>query len=133
MKHVTTYLTFDGNCREAMQFYRKCLGTEIQITPVMDAQGKPSNEAGARIMHSQLLRNGQPILQASDDQPGSSPRPGDNFNVSVECDSVDEINRIFEALSQGGKVRMPLGKMAWGARFGMLTDKFGIQWILNCT
>jgi PhnB protein len=133
MKHVTTYLVFDGDCREAMQFYQKCLGTEIQISPVMDAEGKPSIKAGARIMHSQLLRDGQPILQASDDQPGCSPQPGDNFNVAVECDSVAEIDRIFEALSQDGKVRMPLGKMPWGARFGMLTDQFGIQWILNCT
>jgi PhnB protein len=132
MKSVTAYLSFDGNCREAMQFYQKCLGTEIQITPVMDAQGKPSIETGARIMHSQLLRNGQPLLQASDEQSSSSLRPGDNFQVAVDCDSVEEIDRTFEALSQDGKVRMPLGNVPWGARFGMLTDKFGIRWILNC-
>ncbi len=89
MRRVNTYLTFDGNCREAMRLHQKCLSTEIRMTPVMDAQGTPSNEAGARIMHSQLLRNGQPILLASDDQPGSSPRPGDNFNVSVERDWTD--------------------------------------------
>lgn len=132
MKSVTTYLHFNGNCRDAMHFYQECLGTEIQITPVMDAQGKPSTDAGARVMHSQLLRNGQPILQASDDQYGSSPKLGDNFQVAVECESVTEIDRTFAALSQGGKVRLPLGDMPWGARFGMLTDKFGIQWLLNC-
>ena len=132
MKSVTTYLNFDGNCREAMQFYQKCLDVEIQITPVMDATGKPSAVAGARIMHSQLLRNGQPILQASDDQPGSTPRPGTNTHVAVDCDSVEEIDRIFGALSRDGAVRLPLGNVPWGARFGMLTDKFGIQWILNC-
>ena len=132
MKSVTTYLHFNGNCRDAMQFYQKCLGTEIHITTAMDAQGKPSTDAGAKIMHSQLLRNGQPILQASDDQSGSTPKTGDNFQVAVDCDSVDEIDRLFEALRQGGKVRLPLGDVPWGARFGMLTDKFGIQWLLNC-
>jgi PhnB protein len=130
MKSVTTYLHFNGNCREAMQFYQKCLSTEIQMTPGMDAQGKPSSDA--KIMHSQLLRNGQPILQASDDPSGSSPKVGDNFQVAIDCDSVDKINRLFEALRQGGKVRLPLGDVPWGARFGMLTDKFGIQWLLNC-
>jgi PhnB protein len=127
MKAVTTYLHFNGNCRDAMQFYQKCLGTEIHITTVMDAQRKPSTDPGAKIMHSQ-----QPILQASDDQSGSTPKTGDNFQVAVDCDSVDEINRLFEALRQGGKVRLPLGDVPWGARFGMLTDKFGIQWLLNC-
>ena len=132
MKSVTTYLHFNGNCREAMQFYQKCLGTEIQITPVMDAQGKPITEAGARIMHSQLLRDGQPLLQASDDQSGSPLQSGNNFQVAVDCESVEEIDRLFAALNQGGKVRFPLGNAPWGARFGMLTDKFGIQWLLNC-
>lgn len=132
MKSVTTYLHFNGNCRDAMHFYQKCLGTEIQITPAMDAQGKPSTEAGAQVMHSQLLHNGQLILQASDDQSGNSPKLGDNFQIAVECESVVEINRTFTALSQGGKVRLSLGDMPWGARFGMLTDKYGIQWLLNC-
>jgi PhnB protein len=132
MKSVTTYIHFNGNCREAMGFYQKCLGTEILITPVMDAQGKPSTDVGAKIMHSQLLRNGQPILQASDDPSGSSPKVGDNFQVAVDCESVEEIDRLFEALRQGGGVRLPLATMPWGARFGMLTDKFGIQWLLNC-
>jgi PhnB protein len=131
MKSITTYLHFNGNCRDAMRFYQKCLGTEIHITNVMDAQGKPSTDAGAKIMHSQLLRNGQAILQASDDQSGT-PKAGDNFQVAVDCESVDEINRLFEGLCQGGKVRLPLGDVPWGARFGMLTDKFGIQWLLNC-
>jgi PhnB protein len=132
MKSVTTYLHFNGNCRAAMQFYQKCLGTEILLTPVMDAQGKPSSDAAARIMHSQLLHNGQPLLQASDDQSGSTPKIGDNFQVAIDCESVAEIDRLFAALGQGGTVRMPLGDMPWGARFGMLTDQFGIQWLLNC-
>jgi PhnB protein len=132
MKSVTTYLHFNGNCREAMAFYQKSLGTDIQITPVMDSQGTPSTDASARVMHSQLLRNGQTVLQASDDQSGASPKLGDNFQIAIECESVEEIERLFAALNQGGTVRLPLGDMPWGARFGMLTDKFGIQWLFNC-
>jgi PhnB protein len=132
MKSVTTYLHFNGNCREAMTFYQRSLGTDIQITPVMDSQGTPSTDASARVMHSQLLRNGQTVLQASDDQSGASPKLGDNFQIAIECESVEEIDRLFAALNQGGKVRLPLGDVPWGARFGMLTDKFGIQWLLNC-
>jgi len=123
MKFVTTYLHFDGNCREAMQFYQHCLGAELEFTP-----GEPN----VRILHSQLLNNGQPILQASDDQSGSPPRQGDNFQVAIECQSPEEVDRIFAALSQGGRVRFPVGTAPWGARFGMLTDRYGVQWLLNC-
>jgi PhnB protein len=84
-------------------------------------------------MHSQLLHDGAPILMASDTPPGGgSLKPGNNnFSVSVHCDSLDEIERLFSALGQNGKVRMPLGDMPWGSRLGMLTDQFGIQWLFN--
>ncbi len=132
MKFVTVYLHFNGDCREAMQFYRHCLGAELELTAVMDRHGKPSVEPNARIMHSKLLNKGQPILQASDDQSGNAPRQGDNFQVAIECQSPEEVDRIFAALSEGGKVRFPVGTAPWGARFGMLTDKYGVQWLLNC-
>jgi len=132
MKTVTTYLNFDGNCRQAMAFYQVCLECELQLHAYPDAQGQPSSDPAARIKHSQLSRDGAPILMASDTPPGGSLRPGDNFSFSIDCDSLGEIERLFTNLSQKGKVRMPLGNMPWGARFGMLTDQFGIQWILNC-
>ena len=84
-------------------------------------------------MHSQLLHNGAPILMASDTPPGGgSLNPGNNFSVSIDCGSLDEIERLFSALCQNGKVRMPLGNMPWGARLGMLADQFGVQWLFNC-
>jgi len=70
---------------------------------------------------------------ASDTPPGGSRRAGNNFSISIDCDSLDEIEGLFTALGQNGQVRTPLGNMPWGTRFGMLTDQFGIQWILNCT
>ena len=80
-------------------------------------------------MHARLSR-GAPILMASDTPPGESLQ-GNNFSVSIDCESLDEMERYFKALSQGGQVRLPLGDMFWGARFGMLTDQSGIQWMFN--
>lgn len=132
MKSVTTYLTFNGNCREAMTFYQQCTGAELQLSVFPDAQGKPSTDPKAGIMHARLTRGGAPILMASDTQPGDAFQTGNNFSVSVDCDSLDEMERFFSALSQGGQVRLPLSDVPWGARFGMLTDQFGIQWMFNC-
>ena len=133
MKTVTTYLHFDGNCRQAMSFYQQCLGTELQLNPYPDAKGVPSSSPDAKIMHAQLLRTGAPLLMASDAPPGGSLRPGNNFSDSIDCDSPDDIERLFTALSQHGRVRTPLANMPWGARLGMLTDQFGIQWMLTCS
>jgi PhnB protein len=131
MKSVTTYLHFDGNCREAMTSYQESLGGELQIVPYPDASGSPSTDPGAKIMHSQLARGKAPLLMASDCGPGGTPNAGNNFSVTVDCDSVEEIERLFAALADEGQIRLPLGDMAWGARFGMLTDKFGVQWMFN--
>jgi PhnB protein len=133
MKSVTAYLNFDGICRHAMAFYKECLETELYLSPYPDAKGKPSSDRTARIMHSQLSLDGVPLLMASDTpQRGGSLKPGNNFSVSIRCDSLDEIEREFTALGKDGIVRMPLGNMPWGARLGMLTDQFGVQWLLNC-
>jgi len=132
MKTVTPYLNFNGNCREAMTFYNKCLGADLQLAPFMDNQGQPLSDPSARIMHSQILVAGKPILQASDTQPGDNVTPGNNVQVCIDCESVDEINRLFAAFSEGSQVRLPLDTMFWGARFGMLTDRFGILWMFNC-
>jgi PhnB protein len=132
MKSVTTYIHFDGNCREAMQFYQKCLEAEIQLIPLPDNRGNPSSDPAAKITHSQLLRNGQPVLMASDGSPGGAVKPGNNFSVSVDCESIAEIERLFDAIGEKGHVILPLGDMPWGARFGMLTDRFGIYWLFNC-
>jgi PhnB protein len=132
MKSVTPYIHFDGNCREAMQFYQKCFASEIQLTPLPDDSGNPSNDPAAKIMHSQLSRNGQPFLMASDGGPGGTYKAGNNFSVSVDCESIAEIDRLFAAVGEGGQVTLPLGNVPWGARFGILTDRFGVQWLFNC-
>ena len=129
MQQLVTYLNFDGNCRQAMQFYAKCLGVQLQLTTFSDMPGDFPKEAKDRIMHARLAKGSDSILMASDLMPGMPFHPGNNFSIMVPCDSVQEIDRLFGALGEQGKVRMPLGETPWAARFGMLTDQFGINWM----
>jgi PhnB protein len=133
MNEIVTYLNFDGNCKQAMEFYAKCLGGELATMPFSEIPGQQHQMEGVkdRIMHARILMKGQPALMASDTMPGMPFHAGNNFSVSVGCESLDEIKKLFAALSEGGAVTMPLGDQFWGAHFGMLKDKFGIQWMLN--
>jgi PhnB protein len=132
MKSSTTYLTFDGNCREAMNFYAKSLGADVHLMTLGEAPGNAPPEKADKIMHSRLTKGGPPILMASDAiMQGPALKMGSNFSVAIECESVAEIDEMFAAMSDGGTVTMPLGDTFWGARFGMLIDKFEIQWMFN--
>ena len=130
MKGVTTYLNFDGNCGEAMTFYEKCLGGKLEITKFSDMPGHTPPGSGDRVMHARLT-NGSRILMASDTMPGMPFQAGNNFSIAIECDSLPEIEKLFAALSDRGQVGMPLQDTDWGARFGMLTDRFGVRWMFN--
>src|ERR1043165_8460595 len=131
MKAFQPYLNFDGNTRDAMTFYQKSLGGDLQIQTFADAHvpGPPGSEN--RVMHARLAR-GNAVLMASDTMPGHTFSQGTNIHVNVDCESVEEIEKAFKAMSQGGQVVMPLADQFWGARFGMLVDKFGVHWMFNC-
>lgn len=129
---ATTYLHFDGNCREAMSFYQQSFGGDLHLQPYPDQTGKPPTDPKAPLMHSQLSVSGEPLIRASDSSPEGPVKPGNNFSVSVDCESLEEIKHLFNAIGGNGKVRLPLSDMPWGSRFGMLTDKFGIQWLFSC-
>lgn len=135
MKDVVTYLAFDGNCREAMEFYRTCFQAELYLMPFSKAPleldlPKQARQAGDRIMHS-TLRKGSRLLMASDTVPGAPFQSGNNFSVCLHCESLQETEELFLALGAGGEVTMPLQDTFWNARFGSLTDRFGIQWMFN--
>jgi len=131
MKAAAAYLSFDGNCRQAMALYRDCLAAELEVNPHPDANGQPTTDPGVTRMHARLVREGMPILMASDTPQAESLHPGSNFSVCIDCESLDEAERLIAALSRGGEVRLPLMNAPWGARFGMLTDQFGTQWMFN--
>ena len=131
MKETITYLNFDGNCREAMRFYERCFGGELYIMPFSEAPGDFPKEAKERIMHATVTKDGSAILMASDTMPGMPFKQGNNFSICINCESPPELERLFSAVGEKGKVTMPLQDTFWGARFGMLTDQFGINWMFN--
>jgi PhnB protein len=133
VKDIVTFLAFDGNCREAMEFYKKCFGAELFLLPYADAPGDLPLQAKAakdRILHA-TLSNGVPILMGADILPGTPFLHGNNFSVMLHCESLEEIERLFTALGENGEVTMALQDTFWGARFGTLTDQFGIRWSFN--
>jgi PhnB protein len=135
MKEVVTYLNFEGKTREAMNFYAKGLGAELELITFADHMGAnlpkemEANKDG--IMHARLSKGGETLLMASDAIPGTPLQSSTNFSISVHCESLEEIEGFFAAMSAGANIRMPLSDASWGARFGMLTDKFGVQWMFN--
>ena len=130
MKNVHAYLNFDGNCREAMTFYAKCLGAELHTVPFSQMPGDLPPGAGDRLMHSSVTK-GSVTIMASDTMPGMTLTQGNDFHLCVVPDSQEETDRLFAALGEGGTVLMPLADQFWGAYFGMLKDRFGVQWMFN--
>ena len=132
MKSVTTYLNFDGNAREAMTFYHQCLGGDFMVQSFAEAGTPGPPGAEDRVVHARIAR-GAVVIMASDTMPGMPFQAGNNVHLCVECDSPSEQDQLFSSLGEGGKVAMPLQDTFWGARFGMLTDRYGIGWMLNYT
>ena len=133
MKRSNTYLIFDGNCAQAMKFYARCLGAELHLMPFSEMPGEVSKEAKDRIMHAKLTK-GDMTWMASDNHPDHTAVPfkqGNNFLINLDCESVQEIDRLFAAFSDQGKITMPLQETFWAARFGILTDRFGVNWMFN--
>ena len=134
---LNTYLTFDGNCREAFEHYRSVFGGEFSIVSTYDAApadlGVPEAERD-RIMHVSLPV-GDSVLMGSDccSVMGPPPTAGNNFTIAIEGESKAHCDQVFAALSEGGRVITPLGEMFWGAYYGMWTDRFGINWLINFT
>jgi PhnB protein len=140
MATVNVYLTFNGNCEEAFLFYKSVFGGEFQYIgkfkdmPNNDPNCPPlSEEDGNKIMHVTLPISNETCLMASDTFGEWAPKliEGNNFSVSINANSKLEADTLFNALSQGGQITMPMNKTFWGAYFGMFTDKFGINWMVN--
>lgn len=130
MKAMNNYLIFNGNCREAMQFYGKALGGDLQLLRFSDGPTQCPDAAKDRIMHARLM-NGEAVLMASDNMPGMDYQQGNNWFVNVNCETVEEIDKAFAAVGDKGTIKMPLQETFWAKRFGMLTDRFGVNWMFN--
>ncbi len=133
--HVQAYLSFDGRCEEAVEFYRRALGAEVTMLmrfmdspePLPSGTVPPGSEH--KVMHTSV-RLGQTTVMASDGR--CEGRPSfQGFALSLTVAHAAEADRVFAALADGGQVQMPLAKTFWSPRFGMVADRFGVSWMIT--
>jgi PhnB protein len=134
---IEPYLTFNGNCEQALEFYAQCLGGKVQFMQRYGGSPMDNAELPAdwknKVMHATVEAEGQRFM-ASDAMPGQpfGGYSGISMSLNIPKDSA-RAKRVFEALAAGGQVQMPFGKTFWAeGGFGMLTDKFGVPWMVNC-
>lgn len=131
---VEPYLTFGGRCEEALEFYKQAIGAKVEMVMRFDECPDPMPEGmlapgfEKKVMHSSFWV-GNSMIMASDGCNPSSKFEGFSLSISVKDEA--EADKVFAALSEGGKVTMPLEKTFWSPRFGMLEDRFGVSWMVN--
>ncbi len=129
MTKINPYLSFDGNCEEALRFYQHCLGGELQLMSMADspmADQFPKEEQN-KIMHGEL-RNGELLLMATDMQGPNGFKPGNDMAIQLIFNDEEKMQSCFDKLAEGGTVHEPVRKQFWGDVFGVLRDKFGKKW-----
>jgi PhnB protein len=126
--NVNPYLTFNGNCREAMEFYRTVLGGDLKVNTFGDFGGDAA--IADKVMHAMLM-GGKGTLMASDTGPGMSFHPGNTMTISVSGAAGDGLEDVWAKVSDGGQVHVPFEKQMWGDVFGQCVDKFGVPWMVN--
>lgn len=138
VNQINPYLNFPGNCEDAFNFYRSVFGGKFGYVgrfkkmPPMDGKTM-SPEQGEKIMHISLPISKETVLMGSDssEEFGQVTNIGNNFSISINAKSPNEADRLYNGLSAGGTPFMPMSKTFWGSYFGMLTDKFGIIWMVS--
>ena len=127
---LNPYISFDGRAREAMEAYKATFGGELSVNTFGDfGEAPPGFEE--KVMHSQLETPSGFTLMASDTPPGMPFQPGTNISVSLSGDDDGELRGYWDKLADGGQVTLALEKQMWGDVFGMVTDRFGITWMVN--
>lgn len=127
---LTPYIGFKDNAREAMEFYQSVLGGKLDIS-TFGEYGSPEGTDGSGVMHAQLVNPDGYTIMASDTPPGMPFEQGSSISMSISGDDANQMRGYFEKLADGGSVTMPMEMQMWGDEFGMLTDRFGINWMVN--
>ena len=127
---LNPYLSFRGNAREAMEFYRAALGGELRINTFGEF-GEADPALAGQVMHSQLETEGGLTLMGADTPPGMDYTPGNTVTVSLTGDTGDGLREAWEKLTAGATVPVPLEKQMWGDEFGQFVDRFGVPWMIN--
>ncbi|MGW7438409.1 VOC family protein [Streptomyces sp. NPDC054849] len=129
---LNPYISFNGDARQAMEFYKDVFGGTLRMHTYADLGGeKEAGDAADKIMHGMLETPRGFTLMGADNPPGTEYEPGNNISVSVSGDDADELRGYWDKLSGGGTVSVPLEEQMWGDVFGMCTDRFGITWLVN--
>ena len=127
---LNPYISFNGNARQAMEFYERVFGATLTLSTFGESGAQDSPDAN-KIMHGMLETDRGFTLMGADTPPGMEHNPGDNIAVSLSGDNADELRGYWEKLSDGGTVSVPLEKQMWGDEFGSCVDQFGITWMVN--
>jgi PhnB protein len=135
---INPYLTFNGNCEDAFNFYKSVFGGDFaykgRFNEMPPQEGKTMSESeGNKIMHVSLPISAETVLMGSDssEEFGHATVMGNNFSISINAKSQDEADRLYNGLAQGGAAIMPMSKTFWGSYFGMLKDKYDIAWMVS--
>ncbi|MCB0489919.1 MAG: VOC family protein [Cyclobacteriaceae bacterium] len=128
---INPYLNFNGKCREAMQFYKSCLGGELTMQRVAESpmSATKTSQDSNHILHSTLVSDR--IVLMGSDMIGNNLQSGNSISLCMVCFSDEEINKVFSMLAEGGNVKTPLHQTFWGATHGELTDRYGFNWVFN--
>jgi PhnB protein len=127
---LNPYISFNGNARDAMEFYEGILGGTLQLSTFGDLGGAHGDDAD-KIMHGMLETDDGLVLMGADTAPGQEFQPGNTMTVSLSGDEGDRLRGYWEGLSEDGTVTVPLEKQMWGDEFGMCIDRFGVAWMVN--
>ncbi|WP_214106018.1 VOC family protein [Acrocarpospora catenulata] len=127
---LNPYISFDGNAREAMEFYQGVFGGELAMNTFGDF-GTVDDDLASKVMHAMLETPSGFTLMGSDTAPGFEHNPGNNITISLSGDDGDELRGYWDQLSESGSVTMPLEKQMWGDEFGQCVDRYGIAWMVN--
>ena len=127
---LNPYITFRGNAREALEFYKDVFGGELNVNTFGDFGNDTGGDAD-KVMHGQLESPSGFTLMAADNPPGQDYSAGNNYSVSLSGDDSDDLRGYWGKLSAGGTVMVPLEKQMWGDEFGMCADRFGVTWMVN--
>ena len=127
---LNPYISFPGNARQAMEFYKDVFGGDMRSNTFGEF-GEPNAPGADKIMHAMLETDSGLTLMGADTPPGTEHNPGNNIAVSLSGEDADELRGYWEKLSDGGTVSVPLEKQMWGDEFGMCVDRFGVAWMVN--
>jgi PhnB protein len=127
---LNPYISFNGTARQALEFYQSVFGGDLSLN-TFGEYGSPDAPEADNIMHGMLETPSGYTLMGADVPPGMDHQPGNTMSVSLSGDDADELRGYWEKLSAGGTVTVPLEKQMWGDEFGMCSDQFGIDWMVN--